>query len=208
LPAISCDVIPPFPSFCHGAAVTRLHALGSNVTRLSCLPASNTGFPNGDYPPRGRSTWRWLRAARLGTLGKGSSAPSGMVCDRRPFSTLWAREICHAPTLPSHVMSSTLDVNHLPVSDPPSIAAGLRSFAMVPAPPFPSLGAARYGIAGALCLAMAPRLDCRDVFFVPRIRLVLEKCHLTASRQEAEGQCISTADTTPLGRCMGDRGRG
>jgi hypothetical protein len=51
LPAISCDVIPPFPSFCHGAAVTRLHALGSNVTRLSCLPASNTGFPNGDYPP-------------------------------------------------------------------------------------------------------------------------------------------------------------
>ena len=41
-------------------------ALGDSVALDQPLvPARNTGFPNGDYPSCGRSTWRWLSAARL-----------------------------------------------------------------------------------------------------------------------------------------------
>jgi hypothetical protein len=72
------------------------------LTSLQAIPVSPTEITR----PCGRSTWRWLRAARLGAW-KGSSAPSGMVRDRRPFSTLWARELCHAPTLPHRPSIST-----------------------------------------------------------------------------------------------------
>ena len=74
------------------------------------VPARNTGFPNGDYPSCGRSTWRWLSAARLSSgMASTPLRAWAMIADRfQPFG------LGKYATLRAHVMSPTRPSNHLP----------------------------------------------------------------------------------------------